>query len=295
MIKLGVIGMSVGNGHPYSWSAIFNGYNKKYMEDCPFSAIPQYLEEQKFPEDSIWGANVTSIFTQDKVVSKHIALASNIDCICESLEELIENVDAVLLARDDAKNHFEYAKPIIEAGLPIYIDKPLALTTKEANNIFSLEQYKNQIFTCSALAYSHEMRLSKEDKELIGNIKYIDAVVPKYWETYSIHLIEPILNIIGYKRSVVDTIVKRFEDNSNVIFEFDDGIVISLKTLGKTSSPLRITVCGEKNYRNLVFNNSTYDSFKLALEHFIDVCRQKRDVNSREYVMKSIELIERGL
>jgi len=25
MLKLGVIGMSEGNGHPYSWSAIING------------------------------------------------------------------------------------------------------------------------------------------------------------------------------------------------------------------------------------------------------------------------------
>ena len=26
-IRLGIIGMTEGNGHPYSWSAIFNGYN----------------------------------------------------------------------------------------------------------------------------------------------------------------------------------------------------------------------------------------------------------------------------
>ena len=24
-LKLGIIGLSEGNGHPYSWSAIFNG------------------------------------------------------------------------------------------------------------------------------------------------------------------------------------------------------------------------------------------------------------------------------
>lgn len=26
-ISLGIIGMTPGNGHPYSWSAIFNGYD----------------------------------------------------------------------------------------------------------------------------------------------------------------------------------------------------------------------------------------------------------------------------
>ena len=42
-LKIGIIGSSDGNGHPYSWSAIFNGYNKKIMEDCEFPAIPNYL------------------------------------------------------------------------------------------------------------------------------------------------------------------------------------------------------------------------------------------------------------
>ena len=31
-LKLGVIGMSEGNGHPYSWSAIFNGFDREEMK-----------------------------------------------------------------------------------------------------------------------------------------------------------------------------------------------------------------------------------------------------------------------
>ena len=46
-LKLGIIGISEGNGHPYSWSAIFNGYNEEYMIQCPFESIPEYLSKQK--------------------------------------------------------------------------------------------------------------------------------------------------------------------------------------------------------------------------------------------------------
>ena len=35
MYKLGIIGLSPGNGHPYSWSAIFNGYSKEKMAAWP--------------------------------------------------------------------------------------------------------------------------------------------------------------------------------------------------------------------------------------------------------------------
>ena len=43
-LRLGIMGMSEGNGHPYSWSAIFNGYNSLEMEDCGFPVIPEYLK-----------------------------------------------------------------------------------------------------------------------------------------------------------------------------------------------------------------------------------------------------------
>ena len=45
-IKIGIIGMSHGNGHPYSWSAIVNGYDHEYMKDCPFPVIQDYLKKQ---------------------------------------------------------------------------------------------------------------------------------------------------------------------------------------------------------------------------------------------------------
>ena len=35
-IRLGMIGMNDGNGHPYSWSAICNGYDPIEMENALF-------------------------------------------------------------------------------------------------------------------------------------------------------------------------------------------------------------------------------------------------------------------
>ena len=49
-IRLAMIGSTPGNGHPYSWSAMFNGYNRELMtRECPFAGIPQYLNKQPLP------------------------------------------------------------------------------------------------------------------------------------------------------------------------------------------------------------------------------------------------------
>ncbi len=45
--------------------------------------------------------------------------------ICESIEKLISKVDAVLIESVDGRPHLEQAYPVIQAGLPIFIDKPL--------------------------------------------------------------------------------------------------------------------------------------------------------------------------
>ena len=117
-LRLGVIGLSPGNGHPYSWSAIFNGYDSEAMKSCGFPAIPRYLEMQQFPEDAIQEARVTHVWAQDAERAHHIASAARIGTVVRKFDDMIGEIDGVLLARDDAVQHAKFATPFLEAGLP---------------------------------------------------------------------------------------------------------------------------------------------------------------------------------
>ena len=129
------------------------------------SLIPDYLKKEKWPQARIPNVEVTSIYTQDEDVSNHIAKASKIGKVCSSIEELISSVDAVLLARDDAENRLEFALPIIESGLPVFIDKPFALSKAEADLMLEKQHQETQIFTCSSLRYARELFLSLRRKK----------------------------------------------------------------------------------------------------------------------------------
>ena len=89
-VRLGIIGASPGNGHPYSWSAIFNGYDEKIMESCEYPVIPEYLKREKWPQARLRTAKVVSIWTQDENISRHIAESSLINHVSSSIEELEE-------------------------------------------------------------------------------------------------------------------------------------------------------------------------------------------------------------
>lgn len=48
MIKLGMIGMSEGNSHPYSWSSIINGvFNADEKTRVGYPAVAAYLNANK--------------------------------------------------------------------------------------------------------------------------------------------------------------------------------------------------------------------------------------------------------
>lgn len=288
--------MSEGNGHPYSWSAIFNGYAPVIMAECGFPGILGYLGQQSFPHDCIPGARVTHVWTQDKALSHHIADATFIDTVVEEPEDLIGQVDAVLLARDDAENHRRLAEPFIAAGLPIYVDKPLAHTRQEAADFFSLETRIAQIFSCSALRYARELLLPSVEIERIGGISRISAQVPKSWKKYAIHVIDPILVNCRPLGKIIDARACRFGpdgDGTEVVFNWGDGTkTCEIRSYGSIPSPILVEYTGPRGLIRTQFHDS-FSAFKSALAVFLEDSVNGRRSHAAD-VMDAVEIVELG-
>ena len=138
MIKIGIIGQNAGNGHPISYSSIFNGYNEKYLKKyCKFKLIKEYLPKnhRNLSENIIQGAKVTHIWTQNKRLSEKISKVCNIPNISKDLKEMSNEVDAVILARDDYNNHLKMIEVFIKKSIPIFIDKLIVGNVKEWKKI----------------------------------------------------------------------------------------------------------------------------------------------------------------
>lgn len=296
LLRLGIIGYSSGNGHPYSWSAIFNGYNPSEMEHCGFPVIPRYLEQQNWPESQIPNAQVSSIWTQDPRLSRKISQASLIKKVVTRPEDMLGKIDALLLARDDAENHFKFAEPFLKAGLPVYIDKPIALSMRDFEKIYSLEQYPGQVFTCSALRFSNELKLTDELKSQLGEVRQIIACTPKSWNKYAVHIIEPVLNMLPAKDGIHSTIGLNGapEDASGTVSVlWDSGIRTTFFATGDGRTPISIRVLGTMGWKELVFNDS-FTAFKGALESFVKGVRMRSVESPREFNERVVRLLEQG-
>lgn len=290
-IKLGIIGISEGNGHPYSWSAICNGYNAELMADCPFAGIPKYLGEQGWPEAQIKEVSVTHIWTQSKAESEKIAEASLIGKIVERPEEMIGEVDGVLLARDDAENHEQHAKIFLEAGIPIYIDKPLALSKKQATALLRLQEYDAQVFSCSALRYAKEIMLTSAEKVELGKILRIEAATPKSWGKYAVHIIEPVIAFFPQRGRLIST--EKLNDPYRSLHVKWDNLEAVFSATGNDPSAIEFEYFGESGSLKKTFSDS-FNAFKLGISAFIKALKSKEIVIDRSETMEIVELIEHG-
>jgi hypothetical protein len=123
--------------------------------------------------------------------------------IVSSIESLCEQVDAILLESVDGRPHLEQARPVIAKGIPLFIDKPVAGSLKDALEIYRLAKEKGvPIFSSSSYRFYPSLtELAKSD---IGEIRaaisygpcHLEAHHPDlYW--YGVHPTEALFTILG--------------------------------------------------------------------------------------------------
>lgn len=198
--KIGILGFTEGNGHPYSWSAMFNGYDPVEMETCGFPVIPRYLEKQPAHTFGIPGAEITCVCCtgfKGREEAEHIARAAKIPTVYDRPEEMIGKVDAVIVATDNGNEHVERCRPFIEAGIPMFIDKPLINTQEDLRTFLAWRKAGAKFISSSCMRYCKEFEPYYKSHYELGELRYICSTMAKKYETYGIHALEAMFPLLG--------------------------------------------------------------------------------------------------
>jgi hypothetical protein len=196
-LNIGIIGMTEGNGHPYSWSAMINGYDDRHMAGNPYPGIYAYLKKQPEQTIGIPGVRVSHIYCDNKADAADVAKCSLIENIAAKPEDMIGQVDAVIVATDIGSEHVERCRPFIEADIPILIDKPLADCQKDLNTFINWHKQGRRFISSSSMRYTKELEPYYKNHYELGDLMYICQPMCKKWETYGIHALEGIYPLLG--------------------------------------------------------------------------------------------------
>ncbi len=270
-IRLAMLGMVDGNGHPYSWSAIFNGYDPVEMARCPFAGIPVYLDKEPRDALRIPDVQVTHIWTDDPSDARAVARASLIPHIVEKPEDVIGKVDAVVIATDKGHEHVKRCAPFVEAGIPIFVDKPLTDNEQDLRTFSRWVSSGAHILSSSCMRYGKEFMPWRQSTHELGAVRFACSTTSKSWERYGIHALEAVYPILGpgflsvrntgtVERAVVHC---RHRAGADVV------LVASADMFGGFGS---LQLCGTAGHAEAFFSD-TFFAFKAQLAAFIDWLR----------------------
>lgn len=164
------------------------------------------------PSEELLGYRITAAYpygskrieSSAKRIPGYIEEVKSFDVkIVDSIEALLREVDYVMLETNDGTLHLEQAMLVINAGKPLFIDKPVAASLVEVHKIYeAARQAGVPIFSASSLRYMTTVQEAIGGK--VGKILGADTFSPAVMEPnhpdffwYGIHGIEMLIALMG--------------------------------------------------------------------------------------------------
>jgi len=245
-LKIGIIGFDTS--HVPAFTKLLND------ESDPFH-VPGGKVVAGYPSFS---PDLESSYTRVESYKKELIEKWGIKMV-SSVKELLKEVDAVLLESVDGRRHLKEAIPVIKAGKPLFIDKPLAANFKDAKKIVALaEKYNCPVFSSSSLRFDYNISRVKKDPEL-GSVIGCDAFSPAtldptnpglFW--YGVHGVEILYTFMG---PGCKKIYSKYTEGAHfVVGEWEDGRIGTVRGTRKGSHSYGARVFGEKKIEQIMYS-----------------------------------------
>jgi predicted dehydrogenase len=171
--------------------------------------------------------------------------------IVGSIDELLKKVDVVLLESVDGRPHLEQVKPVLKAGKPVFIDKPVANSLADAIQIYELAKAQQvPVFSSSSLRFYPGIQAARTDPKLggvVGCLTYGPCPLEEHYPDlfwYGIHGVEVLFTIMGPGCESVTRTHTR--DTEVVTGVWKDGRVGTFRGIRGAASPYGAIVFGKK-------------------------------------------------
>jgi hypothetical protein len=192
--------------------------------------------------------------------------------IVDTIPKLLEKVDVVLLESVDGRIHLQEAIPVIKAGKPVWIDKPVAGSLADAIAIYELaKKHHVPCFSSSSLrfgAWAAELKDAEKVGAMTGAAtwgpcSYSDGTPDLFF--YGIHGVEPLFTVMGPGCETVARV--QTKDTDVVTGVWKDGRVGTYRGLHKGKATSGAMVFGAKAIAETA-KLGTYDDMCREIARF---------------------------
>ncbi len=172
-------------------------------------------------------------------------------------EQLLGQVDGVLIESQQGSRHLERARPFLEAGVPLFIDKPFTNSVHDAREIARLAGLHGAaVFSSSSLRYVPELVALLADRDALGAIHGAMAWTPASLHPgnpglfhYGIHGVEMLYTVMG--PGCQEVWCASEPDGEVAMGRWRDGRIGTVRGIRAGAAPFGVTVFAEKAVQSL--------------------------------------------
>ncbi len=172
MVRIGVV--NIDTSHPKAFSKIFQDNGRaKYV------------------------AVFNDGFRSDAEVAGFMA-SNGIEKRCETIEEMIPQIDVAFIQGCNWDKHLRYAEPFFKAGVPVFLDKPIVGGMADVAKLRAFLKAGAQVLGSSCMRYAPEITsFLAEPAEERGQIVSLPSTCGVAEFNYAIHAVEAIGGLVG--------------------------------------------------------------------------------------------------
>ncbi len=218
--------------------------------------------------------------------------ASGIE-IVDSIDELMEKVDVVMILSIDGRSHLEQAKPVFASGKPVFIDKPIGGSLADAIEIFRLAERSGvPCFSSSALRFSPGTQAVLTDPK-VGPIRGCTANSPCTLEPhhpdffyYGIHGVEALFTIMGTGCTSVTRV--QTEGTDVAVGVWQDGRIGTFRGTREGPHTYGATVFGAKG----IVQAGKFEGYEPLLVEIVKFFKTGKPPVSRDTTLEILAFME---
>ena len=121
------------------------------------------------------------------------------------IEDMFDQIDAVLILSLSGAAHLNRVQPFLEAGIPAYVDKPFACSVADARQMIALAERNNvTLFNGSGLRFAEEVLDITRHRKTFGAVQGAITYGPAKRADgnpglfhYGIHAVEVLFELLG--------------------------------------------------------------------------------------------------
>jgi virulence factor len=285
------IGMAFGAAEPGQtgafhgsvWAGILNGFDaeRAEAEDWPDTGAGHRRLE---------GARITRLWDPNHERAERMARVFGIETVCDSYEELADDVDAGIIGEDARFDKLPFARPFLERGLPTYLDKPLALRASEAREIVAVaERHGAPLLSCSGWRFCDAAEYLRAQMSAIGGAELLIGVVSmSSFDVYAIHPVEMTLGLMGAGVAGVANVGEAGRDVARLRWE--DGRQAVLHMYDRSiAGGRRFIVYGPDGHAE---TGDFGEIHPPLLEVFLQMCRTREMPIPAEEMVEAVAIVE---